>query len=131
MFRLARRSRLLIVTLCVAVAVLRVAGLHLHLCMDGSEPPISMHFEDAGVHHLDEASAGDAHTDRDLTVAADVVVKKPIDTLDLSLLGAFYALLLYLLARPRECPAFVPLSVPVRSARTRLRPPLRGPPRFA
>ena len=131
MFRLARRSRLLIVTLCVAVAVLRVAGLHLHLCLDGSEPPVSMHLEDSGVHHLDESGAGESHTDRDLPIASDVVVKKPVDTLDLSLLGALCALLLYLLARLRELVAFSPLPARVRSARARLRPPLRGPPRFA
>jgi hypothetical protein len=130
MFRLTR-SRLLIVTLCVAVAVLRVAGLHLHLCLDGSEPPVSMHVEDAGVHHVDESGGTDAHTDRDLDIAADVVVKKPVETLDLSLLGALCALLLFLLARPREYISFAPLPAQVRSARLRLRPPLRGPPRLA
>jgi len=130
MFRLAR-SRLLIVTLCVAVAVLRVAGLHLHLCLDGSEPPVSMHVEDAGVHHLDESGTTDTHMDRDLAIATDVVVKKPVDTLDLTLLGALCALLLFILARPREYIAFSLLPAPVRSARTRLRPPLRGPPRLA
>jgi len=131
MFRLARRSRLLIITLCVAVAVLRVAGLHLHLCLDGSEPPVSMHLEDAGVHHLEESGDIDTHTDRDLGIANDVVVKKPVDTLDLSLLGALCALLLFFLARPREFIAFPLLPAPVRSARLRLRPPLRGPPRLA
>jgi hypothetical protein len=131
MFPFARRSRLLVVTLCVAVAVLRVAGLHLHLCLDGSEPPVSMHLEDSGVHHLDESAAGESHTDRDLAIASDVLVKKPVDTLDLSLPGALCALLLFLLARPRELNAFSPLLIPARSARTRLRPPLRGPPRLA
>jgi len=130
MLRLAR-SRLLIVTLCVAVAVLRVAGFHLHLCLDGSEPPVSMHLEDAGVHHLDESGAVETHTDRDLAIASDVVVKKPVDTLDLSVLGVLCALLLFLLAHPREFHAFSLLPAPVRSARTRLRPPLRGPPCLA
>jgi len=101
------------------------------MCMDGSEPPVSVHLEDSGVHHLDESGAGESHTDRDWLVAADVVVKKPVDTLDLSLLAVLCALLLFLLARPGKLRAFSPAPARAQSARTRLRPPLRGPPRLA
>jgi hypothetical protein len=128
MFRFANRSRFLIATLCVAMFALRVGGLHIHMCMDGSEPPLSFHIEDSGIHHLDETSAGDEHADRDLGLASDVVVKKPFGALDLPLVAAFCALLLFLLARPREQHAFPFLPAIVRSARNRLRPPLRGPP---
>jgi len=110
------------------MVVLRVGGLHVHMCLDGSEPPVSFHVEDSGLHHLDEVAAAETHEDRDLAIASDLVVKKPFGDLDLSLLAAFGALLLFLLARPRELLAFAPLPVRVRSARTRLRPPLRGPP---
>jgi len=130
MFRFANRSRFLIATVCVAMFALRVGGLHLHLCMDGSEPPVSFHVEDSGIHHLDEASAGE-HADRDLGLASDVVVKKPFGGLDLPLVAAFCALLLFLLARPRVRLAFPSLPAKVRSVRNRLRPPLRGPPCLA
>ncbi len=66
-----------------------------------------------------------------MSLASDVVVKKPSGDLDLSLLAAFCALLLFLLARPREPRHFPSLPALVRSARTRLRPPLRGPPCLA
>jgi len=131
MFRPTNRSRLLIVTLCVAMVALRVAGLHVHLCMDGSEPPLSIHVADSGIHHLDEADSGAAHADREMAIAADVVVKKPFGSLDLTLLAAFGAVLLFMLARPRGRLFLPPVPARVTSARTRLRPPLRGPPRFA
>jgi hypothetical protein len=114
----------------VAIFALRVAGLHAHLCMDGSEPPLSIHVSDSGMHHLDEAAAGEKHADRDMPIASDVLVKKPTGDFDVSLVAAFCALLLFLLARPRELFAFPSPPALGRSARTRLRPPLRGPPRF-
>lgn len=113
------------------MVALRVGGLHVHMCLDGSEPPMSLHVADSGVHHLDEVTVGEPHEDRDLALASDLVVKKPFGDLDLSLLAAFGVLLLFLLVRPRELLSFSPLLVPVRSARTRLRPPLRGPPAHA
>ena len=131
MARFGNQSRFLIATLCVAMLVLRVGGLHAHLCMDGSEPPLSFHVEDSGIHHVDEASVGEDHADRDVKLASDVVVKKPFGGLDLTLAAAFCALLLFLLARPRELLAFPSLPAKVRSAWHRLRPPLRGPPRLA
>jgi len=130
MTRPTNRSRLLIATLCVAVVALRVAGLHVHLCMDGSEAPLSIHVADSGVHHLDEADAGKAHADFDMAIASDVVVKKPFGDFDLSLLVAFCALLLFVLARLGGRPFFPPFPICATSARAHLRPPLRGPPRL-
>ena len=130
-FRLSDRSKFLIVALCVAVVALRVSGLHAHLCMDGSEPPVSFHVADSGVHHADEADAGGAHDDRDLAIASDVVVKKPYGGLDVTVLAAVFSLLLFLLARPQGRLSFPPLNSPLRSPRMRLRPEPRGPPRLA
>jgi hypothetical protein len=130
-YRFTRRSRLFVALLCVAMVALRVGGFHVHMCLDGSEPPLSLHAADSGVHHLDEPVASETHVDRDLAIASDLVVKKPSGDFGLSLLAAFSALLLFLLVRPRELLAFPPLPALVRSARTRLRPPLRGPPRLA
>jgi len=131
MFRNPRRSRFLIAALCVAIVALRVGGLHVHLCMDGSEPPLSFHVADSGIHHLEEADSGGAHTDRDMTLASDVVMKKPSGTFDVSLVATLCALLLFLLSPARERFDFPETTPGVRSARTRLRPPLRGPPRLA
>ncbi len=126
--RFTPRSRFLVALLCVAVVALRAGGLHVHMCLDGSEPPMSLHGADSGMHHLDEAAAGESHADRDLLIASDLLVKKPTGDLGIFLLAAFGILLLFLLVRPRELFAFPPLPALVRSARIRLRPPLRGPP---
>ncbi|HEU4778926.1 MAG TPA: hypothetical protein VFS58_03510 [Steroidobacteraceae bacterium] len=130
-FRFAQKRKLLIAVVCVALLALRVGGLHVHLCMDGSEPPLSVHVADSGVHHLDEAEEGDAHADRDVAIAADAVLKKSSGELDLTLLAALGALLLFVLMRPRPRLTFAPVPARATSARAHLRPPLRGPPRLA
>lgn len=130
-FRFAHQSRFLIALVCVALVALRVGGLHVHMCLDGSEPPLSLHVADSGIHHLDEIAAGEAHTDRDLAIASDLAVKKPFADVDLPLIVAFGVLLWFVLARPRELLRFSSPPVRIRSARNRLRPPQRGPPRTA
>lgn len=116
----------LIALLCLAL-VARVGGAHLHLCLDGSEPPVSLHLSDSGVHHADESSSA-THTDQDIAVGAEALVKKSSGDLDLPALAFVLALLLFFVALSRDVlPAF--LSPPRLSpARVRLRPPLRGPP---
>jgi len=128
-FRFAKKSRFLIALVCVALLALRVGGLHAHLCLDGAEPPISFHVADSGVHHLDPLAEAEDHADRDVSIASDIVLKKPFGDLDLSLVAAFGAVLLFLFARRRELPPLSPQPIRVRSSSPRLRPPLRGPPR--
>jgi hypothetical protein len=122
------KLRWLIAMLCVAVIVLRVGGTHLHLCFDGDEPPVSLHIADSGIHHADEP-AGD-HSDREITPGADALVKKSSDAVDALTLALLGAVLLFVVACGRvPLPDFrSPLPAPSRS---RLRPPLRGPPRHA
>lgn len=123
-----RKLKLLTVLLCAVIVVLRVGGAHLHLCFDGSEPPVSLHTTDSGVHHGD-AAASVPHSDQDISLGAEALVKKSSAALDLAALTFAFALLLFLLPRSRHLlPDF--LAPPRRSpARHRLRPPLRGPPR--
>jgi hypothetical protein len=123
----ARRFKLLIVLLSVAVVVLRIGGTHLHLCYDGSEPPVTLHVADSGVHH--DAAAAAPHADRDVSLGAEALVKKSSVTFDLAALAFLFALVLFVLPRlPGALPDF--FSAPWLSpARIRLRPPLRGPPR--
>jgi hypothetical protein len=128
MFRLADRSRFLIVTVCMAVLAGRLGGLHVHMCLDGSEPPTSFHVADSGMHHLDEDAAGNAHEDREMPLTSDMAVKKPYAEIDLTLLAVLTTLLLFLLSRQRELFDFPSLPSRLRSARSRLRPPPRGPP---
>ena len=121
--------------LCVAVITLRVGGAHLHLCFDGSEPPVSLHMSDAGSHHADDHPANEphaavadfAHDDQDVGVGGDLVSKKTSSDVDLFILGLVFALLLFFVERRRAAaPASRdPVSLPFRF---HLRPPLRGPP---
>jgi hypothetical protein len=123
-------SRLLIVLACLALVSLRVAGLHLHLCFDGSEPPVSLHLVAGDSHHADEPD-GITHDDQDLKVADDYLLKKPGSDSDLSLLALCVALLLFFLPRllallPRSAPPPAP-----RALRHFRLPPSRGPPLIA
>ena len=124
----SRHLRLLMVLLCAAVIVLRIGGTHLHLCFDGSEPPVSLHLSDSGMHHGEEAASA-PHADQDVSIDAEALVKKSSAAFDLTALAFVFALLLFFLPRSRNpLPAF--FAPPRLSpARIRLRPPLRGPPR--
>ena len=123
-----RNLKLLTVLVCVAVVALRIGGSHLHLCFDGGEPPLSLHLADSGQHHGDEAATA-PHSDQDVSIGSEALVKKSSAVLDLAALAFAFALLLFFLPRVRDpLPAF--FAPPRLSpARTRLRPPLRGPPR--
>ncbi|MEJ0087375.1 MAG: hypothetical protein WDO72_17010 [Pseudomonadota bacterium] len=123
-----RNLKLLTVLLCAALFVLRIGGTHLHLCFDGSEAPVSLHATDSGVHH-GEAVASLPHSDQDISVGVEALVKKSSAALDLLALTFAFSLLLFFLPRSRHLPPDF-LSPPRLSpARIRLRPPLRGPPR--
>jgi hypothetical protein len=132
--RLSQRSRLVLALLCAAFVALRVAGAHLHLCFDGSEPPVSLHVADAGAHHAaddDHAHVAEpvsGHVDRDVVMNGDFVAKKPAGDLLLPFLILAFALALYTLA-PRLGPIPDYRSPVPLPSRARLRPPLRGPPR--
>jgi len=120
-------KRWLIAALCLALVVLRVGGVHLHLCLDGSEPPVSYHVADSGVHHLDEHDAGESHSDRDMALADDLLLKKPAKVLDSLLVLFTFCMLLFLVhaTGPRPSPGAPPR---LRHLFSWLRPPLRGPP---
>jgi hypothetical protein len=68
------KPALLIALLCGVLLLTRLGGTHLHLCFDGSEPPISLHVADAGDHHPGESAP---HADQDVALGADLLVKKP------------------------------------------------------
>jgi len=124
----------LLVLACIAVLVMRLGGVHQHLCFDGSEAPSALHFVDGGLHHI-ETAGGDLisddvhHHDVEVSAADDGVTQLP--SLDLPVLALLIAvsLLLPLARRSGLRPArlYTRLSPPP----LHLRPPLRGPPSFS
>lgn len=124
----------LLVMACLAMLVMRLGGVHQHLCFDGSEAPSALHFVDGGLHHVETGHGvsiddGFHHHDVEVSAADDGVTKLP--SLDLPVLALLIAvsLLLPLGRRSGLRPArpYTRLSPPP----LHLRPPLRGPPRFS
>lgn len=112
---------------CVALLFARLGGAHVHLCLDGSEPPASLHVTDSG-HHADHHD-GQAHDDRDVWLVGDALTKSGKWSLDLPLLLAALWLVAVLFARLR-----ITATDPPRRAASPprfCRPLLRGPPLHA
>jgi hypothetical protein len=113
--------------LCVAWLAAGIAGPHLHLCLDGSEPPMVLHLSDAG-DDLTPATE-DAHHDQTLDAVSPAVGKLQNPGLDQLVL--LIGVLLFFLSLPRFRWAAADTQRPAPSASARLRPPLRGPPAAA
>lgn len=118
---------LLLTLLLAALLTARVGGAHLHLCFDGSEPPASLHFSDAG--HHDDHHADEAHDDVDVSLIAEAAAKLGKLSLDLPLLVTASLILfgLWLAAQRPPSPYRGPRAA---SDPYSLRPPVRGPPRL-
>lgn len=115
----------LLTLVCVALLFAPLGGAHLHLCLDGSEPPASLHVTDSG-HHADHRDDR-AHDDRDVSLVGDALTKSGKSGFDLPLLLAALWLVTVLFARLRITAA---AASPQRAASPPrfCRPPLRGPP---
>lgn len=113
--------------LAVALLPVRMANAHLHLCLDGQAPPVSVHVQDLAMHDGDSADE-DGHTDRDLDVSQSVTLAKATNLDDFSpaILGA-YVLAILLPAQIHVAPRGV-LLTPDLTPAFDLRPPPRGPP---
>lgn len=117
----------LLTLICAALLFARLGGAHVHLCLDGNEPPASLHVTDSG-HHADHHD-GRAHDDRDVWLVGDALTKPGKWGLDLPLLLAALWLVTVLFARLRITAADPPqrAASPPRFCR----PLLRGPPLHA
>jgi hypothetical protein len=107
--------------------MVRVGGAHLHLCLDGAEPPVSVHLLDFDAHDRDQGLAA-PHHDVDMASADDATGKFGKVNFDLLVLFVAATLIWILFPAPRQlAPGYDLLfvSVPQRL----LLPPLRGPPR--
>lgn len=112
----------------IAFLATRLVDVHLHLCLDGQEPPASVHVYDGSIHDDEHHADASSHADRDVEVLDAVLLKKAADPFD-ALIPLVFAGLLLLLLSPGGC-RLLPVASPVvfRSLLL-LRPPLRGPPR--
>ncbi len=117
----------LLTLICAALLCTRLGGAHLHLCLDGSEPPASLHVTDSG-HHADHHD-GQAHDDLDVSLVGDAPTKSGKSGFDLPLLLAALWLVTVLFTRLRITAADSPQ--PSASPPRFCRPPLRGPPLHA
>jgi len=125
---------LLLVMACIAMLVMRLGGVHQHLCFDGSEAPSALHFVDGGLHHVDSghgASIDDSfhHHDVEVSAADDGVTQLP--SLDLPVLALLIAVSLLLPLGRRNGLRPARLYTRLSPSPLHLRPPLRGPPSFS
>lgn len=114
----------LLTLICAALLFARLGGAHVHLCLDGSEPPASLHVTDSG-HHADHHD-GQTHDDRDVSLLGDALTKSGKSGFDLPFVLAALWLATVLFARLRITAADSP--PPYASPPRFHRPPLRGPP---
>jgi len=127
---LRQNARILLTLFCILAVTLRVSGAHLHYCLDGSEPPMTVHFgDDLGLHHVGAAQSSAKHTDIDVSLTTEALVKKSTFDGDLTALLAIFVCLSFLLLQLRQSPVAFHPPLPVRARSPHLRPPLRGPPR--
>lgn len=128
----------LLSTLAFLFAGVANVHAHVHLCLDGQEPPAAMHVDDPHPvdhhfdHHVDQqVEAVDSHQDVDVDVPAQAVAQTIAKTLKVELpcLGpvassqGFAPLVAETGALPEVDRSFSPVPLP------HWRPPLRGPPR--
>ena len=110
---------------------MRVGAVHVHFCADGSEPVASVHVGGTGLDDLDHpkgVGVDSAVSDSDMSVPADILLKKFGAGFDLATMAVAFALLLFLVAVVRSIPVDWGPSLVRVSDPTQLRPPLRGPP---
>lgn len=124
MFLSCRTIRSCLLRVCVALLITRVAGNHLHLCFDGSEPPVSFHTMDMPDHHGDEEFE---HDDKDIGLPQMTLAKLVSFLLDFAVVGALLTGLLELVTQQRIRPEFLVRDLE-HAILHFLRPPLRGPP---
>lgn len=117
-----RTRQLLFALFCAALLLPRLGGPHLHLCLDGSAPPVSLHIAD----DADNQLADGGHEDRSIDMSSPVIGKLSLPGLGGLLIPAVllvFAALQQAMSLLAPSPGVaVPLAPPF------LRPLLRGPP---
>lgn len=104
----------------------RTADVHAHLCRDGKEPRAALHLADGGSHPCQTDAATEHSGDKDMQIAADLLLKKS-SVVDHWLLPLQAFAFEYAIPRS-EKHIDVGALEPRFDTPARLRPPLRGPP---
>lgn len=117
--------------LAIALLPVRMANAHLHLCMDGQQPPVALHVHDVATHDGSQPHADDNHNDRDVNLSATTTVAKSSLVDDGLLPALLHVYVLATLLPPPSAVAPADVSVPsFHSAPLDGPPPARGPPAF-
>lgn len=127
MLRLRPLARAWLALIAIAIVAAPANGAHLHLCLDGNEPPATVHLADDGSHH-DDGQMQATHHDFDVSLRAEALGKKRTGTLDLPTV----VVAAFVLFASRSTPA---VTVPVNADSLSepapvltVLPPLRAPP---
>lgn len=119
--------RWLLILLAVAVLGAQLGGAHVHLCIDGSEPPASMHYEDdVGAHHGERGAPADVG-DVDISLPGDLILRASTFGLDFPL-ALLSILLPWLPSRALTRCVAAPYRAPATTPACCRPPPARGPP---
>ena len=108
-----------------ALLVPRLGGTHLHLCLDGSAPPISLHVAAGGSSDDEHLGVAGSHEDQTVDVSSPVIGKVSPPGLD-GLLMLALVLVFVLFRQVLLLPVARALVLPLPPAY--VRPPHRGPP---
>lgn len=120
-------SSVCVTLICLAIFAMPANGAHLHLCLDGNEPPSSLHLTVDADHH-NEPGAQATHNDLDVSLRAEATVKKNRSLLGLPPLIAA-SFILFSMPAAGSIAAPVPREAINEPAPVRfVLPPLRAPP---
>ncbi len=97
------------------------SGVHSHFCLDGQEPPVSMHMGASNFH--DGHSGDDDHIDMDIELPQTFLAK--LIKIDLPLLLAALVVLIF---GKVSASTYTSYQSPSYRLPARIRPPLRAPP---
>lgn len=112
--------------IALMLVIVRIADAHAHLCADGKEPPTVIHLGDGGSHPCQTDAATEHSGDKDVQIAADVLLKKS-SLADVWMPPLQASIVEFIAPRSAE-PIIVEPREPRVATPFRLRPPLRGPP---
>lgn len=122
-------NRCFIYALCSLLLLTQVTGAHLHLCLDGQEPPVQLHLPGASEHH-DATEFSRPHSDREIALSSASSASGKLFKVNLppAISGACSLDL-----APAAVSIAAPLArqLPPCAAAHDLLPPARGPPQLA
>lgn len=113
------------VVLLLAFISVRVGDAHLHMCLDGSEAPVTVHTADSSTHSESHHHQAEHQQDRDVEPLDAVLLKAGLaaDVFVLAVSSYLIALIPLPTGHPAEMADLPELRPP-----SQILPPLRGPP---